>query len=856
MSKLIATPKAQPGPAKRSAQNLTEGHNGAQVALQLQSVTIQISSVTATVATPLGLVQMTALQASVVVKSTEVSLSLSPQSERSHAKEIIEVRATEPTLPTAREVSARETSRRETSQRQSVIDLAREVSAIDKSAPINSSSQASAEQMRGLVEGRLNQAETKPSTEVIKTTTIPQAASETNKAAAPAKNDTVSATTRAENAPLASSAKTTTPDAALVNPRNGAVSGAAASTAVNTAVNTGVNTAVRGSVSEAAPKNPTSNIEAQTARAQVHAGTTPQIIAPPRASTAQQTTPLAASSSLPKDPESSVKNREQTTNTDSAPKQFEANKAREETSSNKITKTTAPSTAATTNTATSGKDAPQGPSSAALNNPALSRAPTPVQSSLPNSDPPIIKPANLSAPKADAPQSAPTKGSIQENTPPALSVSQAQNAALRDLTKAQSTSSVIANNQAGTNLANASGKTLATKPNIDSASVNKALSNTPNLPKPQREPKSTNSSSKITSSSKDISARSSNTTAASVSPKATLSTQSVQGLRASVVAGIENLKNLLTQTNIPPTRLSARGSERGASSNTARAGEGTPMSKGVEPGVAPAIKAPQSLSGRDEAVKSPLNRASDTQKSSDSPSRAPRHGARPQSSVATPDIGAPIGAAILSDPLAGLSKVLDGLAQAAQTITGVELLKRIESVANNVCQTVIALTVVGTIAAERILSYIAASVGELLALMRSSEARGLELPDDIDQLIEALVSGGSKISGARIDTPAEDVAEGFSLDHEASESASVADIVGIVTDEASGGPIKGVEIDGFNLGKVYTDEHGIFIIRNVPLGDNYRIAPQIEGWGFDPSELAGSCSLLNFHQFVAKRYAG
>jgi hypothetical protein len=179
----------------------------------------------------------------------------------------------------------------------------------------------------------------------------------------------------------------------------------------------------------------------------------------------------------------------------------------------------------------------------------------------------------------------------------------------------------------------------------------------------------------------------------------------------------------------------------------------------------------------------------------------------------------------------------------------VELLKKIEGGVEKLCQTVIALAVAGTIGAERIVSYIAANVGEILGLMRNSEAQGLDLPDDINQLIEGLVNV------SRIDAQPEDAEKLSSLTHEANESASVADIVGIVTDEASGVPLKGVEIDGFNLGKVYTDEQGIFIIRNVPIGDNYRIVPLIKGWGFNPSELLGKCSLLNFHQFVGNRDA-
>jgi hypothetical protein len=841
MREVLERRQAQENPAELRDKRLPGGQQEGGIALQIESVILTISSGTAIVPTPFGLVHATALHASVTVIAREVSIS--PLSSGSKSKEIIEVKATDPKPPLEREAS----------QRQPLISLANEVSAIDRSAPMRSSSQASADQTRSLVEMRLNQLEMKQSTQSLKSTDAPQSRSEIDRTTAPVKSAEIPTVARTEGGPLASPVKINTSDAAFIKGEGSSISGAASSSSIKAAT------------SESVLKNTSSNIEPQTTKLQdlsinrpslvsTNVGITPQISAPPTANIAPQTKPLATltteASSL-KGAEYSVKGLQSTTNSNSTAKQSEVNKHSEQP---RYSAASPPS---------SGKDT------------ALRAEPDTTSS--------IIQRTKLTSPKTSSTQTAGAKETVQDNIKTSPRITRTENPAFIKTVTASPTRPASNNYQARTNLANGSGKTLDTKPNLDNAhkgaittsssnssQVNMQLSDkdnyrapkaglakntvdTPKIANAEAKTNSTKISANIIPPSKAVSELRQNITGTTVPSKSSISFNSVQVLRTSVAAGIENLKNLLSQTNIPSPPLIVQAGPKSARPNISRASDSAPNAKDVGPVVASAIKGPQSLFGRNEANRGPLNRDSDAPKGLDSSShsspRAAQNGAHPLSSGPTSNIGASRSTVIISNPLAGLSNVLDGLSQAAQSISGVELLKKIEGGVEKLCQTVIALAVAGTIGAERIVSYIAANVGEILGLMRNSEAQGLDLPDDINQLIEGLVNV------SRIDAQPEDAEKLSSLTHEANESASVADIVGIVTDEASGVPLKGVEIDGFNLGKVYTDEQGIFIIRNVPIGDNYRIVPLIKGWGFNPSELLGKCSLLNFHQFVGNRDA-
>jgi hypothetical protein len=138
------------------------------------------------------------------------------------------------------------------------------------------------------------------------------------------------------------------------------------------------------------------------------------------------------------------------------------------------------------------------------------------------------------------------------------------------------------------------------------------------------------------------------------------------------------------------------------------------------------------------------------------------------------------------------------------------------------------------------------SLGEILNGLRNESGQP-ELADELQDILNQIL--------ARLEESEtlEEAPNATALESVAHGSVAVADIVGIVLDQATGEALAGVEIDAFGLGKVYTNAVGVFILANIPLGTIYRLVPRLPYWSFDPYDVRGACSTLNLHRFMAVR---
>jgi hypothetical protein len=321
-----------------------------------------------------------------------------------------------------------------------------------------------------------------------------------------------------------------------------------------------------------------------------------------------------------------------------------------------------------------------------------------------------------------------------------------------------------------------------------------------------------------------------------VSPSSRIGTN-VPEVRASILERVANLRASVERLSTP-----ALEQRRGSEATTSRAGGGD-FRRVIEKPVAEIAKGVPSLASRGESTK--------PAQSGELPPKGiaiPVAPASPKGSTPQAIPGAPIqsDARQLSTPSAGLPRALDVLTRLINTVTKPEVLHQIHAGIDRLCMALAAVAAVGAIAADRITSHIALSLGEILNGLRNESGQP-ELADELQDILNQIL--------ARLEESEtlEEAPNATALESVAHGSVAVADIVGIVLDQATGEALAGVEIDAFGLGKVYTNAVGVFILANIPLGTIYRLVPRLPYWSFDPYDVRGACSTLNLHRFMAVR---
>jgi len=191
----------------------------------------------------------------------------------------------------------------------------------------------------------------------------------------------------------------------------------------------------------------------------------------------------------------------------------------------------------------------------------------------------------------------------------------------------------------------------------------------------------------------------------------------------------------------------------------------------------------------------------------------------------------------MSNPITEIPRAVDVLTRLVRATANADTLQGALKGVDTLCSTLAAIAAGGAIAADMITSHIISSLKDITTDLDEGHEHA-HLAQEVHEILDKALS---------------DLAAGTVVsDTNYHDSVMVADIAGIVLDRSTGKALAGVEIRGFELGKTYTNAAGVFVFKNVALGTSYRLVPTLPSWKFEPHEVRGACSTINFHQFTGR----